>query len=177
MNRAYKLIAAAGAALLSQISAVAADEAALNCLRSRLLVENPVMIQAGPDQAMIKMKITNNLSWPVRDLYLDYVITTKKTGAVVSRKPVSLTIPEGLAPGEAKTVQSAMFGFDYMPEGVVGPDSFSADKWRYHEIPASKAQATVRIADVADPNGDQVVRAREIVGLGWTGKKSELGCN
>ncbi len=141
---------------LSVIGAFASSHDAA-CVRERLIVKDPVLVEIGDGRATIRMNMTNNLSWVVKNVYLRFIVMDPSTRRTLLQEVVSLTIPNGLPRGESEDVQTPSF-----------------------ELPGDKlkqALVSVTIEDVADPSGDQVVHSVDIIGLGWTGRESKMGCN
>ncbi len=130
------------------------DPALATCVQQRLQIASPKVIRKG-ERAQVKMKITNGMPFPVRTIYLRYTVNST-SGTVLRADPVSLTVPP-IAPGQTTDLETPFFG---LPKG--SPD---------------KMVAGVKVFDVADPEGNQIVKNEDIIGYGWTGRKSEMGCS
>ncbi len=131
------------------------DPNALSCVQSRLTITEPKVVRVGKRGGLVRMKMTNGMPYPVRTIFLRYTVNST-TGAVLRADPVSLTIP-AIAPGKTAVIETPFFG---LPKGS-----------------PSRMVAGVKVFDVADPSGNQMVKNEDIIGLGWTGQKSSMGCN
>lgn len=131
------------------------DPEALACVQAKVRLAEPKVVKTGKNRAEIKAKLTNGMSYPLRTVYLRYTVNSRETGQVIVTDPVSLTVP-AIAPGTTSEIETPFFGLP---------------------VSANAVAVGLVVEDVADPSGDQIVKNTDIIGLGWTGRKSKMGCN
>jgi hypothetical protein len=132
------------------------DAVLLDCLRGRVTLSEARILSRQPYGGSVEMKVTNGLSWAISGLFVEQVVRSPDRAVPWLKDSVSDWIAGGVEPGETRTVTLYFEGL---------PDDVPAD-----------VVLEVRLLDVGDPDGNQMIRKTRIIGDGWTDQKSEREC-
>ncbi len=129
----------------------------LQCLRTKVALADAKIVSREPYGGSIEVTVTNNLSWALSGIYLEYVVRSADRSVPWLTDKVADSIAGGIEPRETRTIKTYFSGLsDDVPADVI---------------------LEVALLDVGDTTGNQVLLETRILGDNWTQKKSELGCN
>jgi hypothetical protein len=137
------------------------NAAVLECLQTKVAVEDARIISPGPYGGRVELTLTNALSWAISAIFVEYKVRTADRADpwVVFRTQDN--IEGGIQPGKTLTFQTL----------------FEDNLERLPDLPLGDFVVEVAVLDVGDPAGNQLVLDEVLPGDPWTNEKSSLGCN
>ncbi|MEP3895681.1 hypothetical protein [Pseudophaeobacter sp.] len=124
------------------------------CLQASVLVTNP-SIEKGSYGRTISMDVTNNLTWAIAGIRVEYIAMSEGRSVPWERDNFSLSISGGIEPGETRTIRTSasLFPSD-APEELI---------------------TTASVLDVSDPLERQLIK--DVTVIGWAEEQSSMNCD
>lgn len=124
------------------------------CLQANILIANPT-IEKGSYGRTISMDVTNNLTWAIAGIRVEYIAMSEGRSVPWEKDDFSMSISGGIEPGETRTIRTSASLF---PNDA--PDELIT---------------TVAVLDVSDPLERQLIK--DVTVIGWAEEQSPMGCD
>lgn len=128
-------------------------DAIRSCLQGKIVITS-AKIESASYGRNISMDVTNNLSWAISGIRVEYIAMSEGRSVPWAQDDFSLSISGGIEPGETRTVatSASLFPSDAPEELIV----------------------SVQVLDVADPLQRQLIK--DVTVIGWADDKSAMAC-